>query len=212
MKRVMLHSIGEDQLDESKAFPFSKFCFSGSRRIANRFAYRFFIYRDPIERVVATFNDKFIQRSERSGYADIFSNYFKITGQNPDSASFDDFVSYVVNTRQSDIDPHCHLQSSHLMPIQYTHAVRMEEMHSRFYEIFGRDISDRFFGQKINATSVKRFDEQANGVSSAELRSRYLKDGSIPSGASLVTQDNRERLSGLFYDDYNMIQKISRQS
>ncbi len=50
---------------------------------------RFFIYRDPFERVVSLFQNKLIMCA---GNTDVFRDYKRVTGKYPAEATFTDFV------------------------------------------------------------------------------------------------------------------------
>lgn len=59
-----------------------------------------FVYRDPIERIVSLFKNKFIQQI---GASDILKNYSKITGRDSRNDSFRDFVNYYLTSGFSNL-------------------------------------------------------------------------------------------------------------
>jgi len=112
---------------------------------------RLCVLRDPVERMVSLFQNKFCVRS---GHEDIFKSYQKITGRPAESASFSDFVNNYLSQDTDDLDPHCYSQYSHLMPVEYESVCQLKDLHAEMSNRLGATLGDRFFSQKLNKTEV----------------------------------------------------------
>ncbi|MDO6459000.1 sulfotransferase family 2 domain-containing protein [Celeribacter halophilus] len=88
------------------------------------FDHSIFVWRDPFERAVSTYVNKFVQRS---GNEDIFNSFQDVTGKDPISATFRDFIDYLQNPF-SKLDPHAWPQKSHLLEIEYSFPIEMKEL------------------------------------------------------------------------------------
>ncbi|MBK5945381.1 hypothetical protein CCR83_02690 [Rhodobacter veldkampii DSM 11550] len=108
-----------------------------------------FIYRDPFDRTVSTYFNKFV---DRKGNEDIFSNFSIITSRDPVTASFRDFVNYLTSASFSKLDPHVWPQKSHLADITYTDPVPMGTVHSWFARTLPSLAST--FERPINPSSI----------------------------------------------------------
>ncbi|WCR15567.1 sulfotransferase family 2 domain-containing protein [Paracoccus seriniphilus] len=108
-----------------------------------------FVYRKPFERFVSAFSNKFIQRS---GNRDIFENFAKLTGKDPSTATFRDFVDYA-ELPFKDIDAHVWPQKSHLLDIEYTHAINIDKLS----EVMSKEFPSlsRYFNNKVNKSMYR---------------------------------------------------------
>lgn len=161
-----------------------------------------FVYRDPIERILSLYKNKFIVRSKNK---DIFYNYQKVTGNNPEESTFCNFVKSYLTKSHSLIDLHCHSQASHLLPIFYTHAIPINKLSSCMQKIIGKHLSNRFFKDKINQTTTLNVDNFAYNISSNALHKNYLKTGFLPSNAALLNNSICEILQQIYFEDFELI-------
>ncbi|MBD3666226.1 sulfotransferase family 2 domain-containing protein [Sulfitobacter aestuariivivens] len=82
------------------------------------------VYRDPVDRAISAFTNKFI---DGSGNVDIFRSFEALTGKDAASATFRDYLSYTRNPF-SKLDPHTWPQKAHLMDGEYSIVVEMKEI------------------------------------------------------------------------------------
>lgn len=108
-----------------------------------------FIYRDPVERLVSAFVNKFVQIS---GNKDVFNNFEERTGNKAETATFREVVDYVGGGFPG-IDPHFWPQKSHLADIEYRHAIDIG-MLSAFMEAEFPSISE-YFKKPVNKSIVR---------------------------------------------------------
>jgi hypothetical protein len=206
MKRVLLATSGRDPEAWRGTFDFAPHrCPARDRVKMEEFDCRFFIYRDPIERVVSLFNNKFVQQT---GHEDIFASYRRVTGQPPGDATFQDFVRDYLRRDDSDIDVHCHGQYVRLQKIRYTHAIPMNMLHDEMAALLGRELATRFFAEKTNATEGQRFDDPSSTVPADRLLQRFVSERALPSTKALVTVVLRDALRARYAADYRMIEEI----
>lgn len=198
MKRVIFAANGTKEIEP---FPFRQFAvpIKPWRRYDNAF----FIYRDPIERIVSLFVSKLVQRDR---HADIAKNYERLVGS-LDAATFDTFVlTYLSKTG---IDPHCVPQSAHLASIRYEHAIRIDRLGETMIGLMGRS-AEPFFAEHQGATSTNRYDEPAHSLPSSALHQRFIQTGAVPSMKALLTPATRSKLLTLYRADTRMIERIER--
>lgn len=107
-----------------------------------------FVYRDPVERAIATYLNKFV---DKKGAADILRNFEVITGGDPDSASFRNFLEYA-SFDFSLLDCHLWPQKSHLWDIEYTSAIDIRALLDEMTRLVGAKLAGRYFSQSVNSS------------------------------------------------------------
>lgn len=166
------------------------------------------IIRDPLDRVVSAWKNKFIQRN---GHEDMFANYARVTGQDPETASFDDFMTRYIGRPFEALDIHVRPQSHDLAPVVYSDAVLLPDLHSHMTGLVGPRIADRFFLQPINSTSGPAAPDSAETWtrSASDLHAAFREHGTIPATRSFLTPAFRERVAALYADDYRIFGTVS---
>ncbi len=86
-------------------------CFESHYHRGQPYDFAFFIYRDPVERILSLFRDKVI---DGRGATDILAEFRDILPRE-DPHDFEAFAHFVTKSQ----DPHCWSQASHLRPIRY---------------------------------------------------------------------------------------------
>lgn len=161
-----------------------------------------FVYRDPIDRSISLFKNKFIQRA---GNGDIFHDYERVTGASPATATFEDFVVRYLGSESGTNDPHTRPQRSHLLPIVYTDAIPLTMLHERMAELLDGQTAGAYFGRKLNASgnAAARDVPLASVTPADELRRAWLHDNSLPSRTSFLAgeSDLEHRLRSIYAHD-----------
>ena len=111
-----------------------------------------FVYRNPLDRLISVFTNKFIANK---GAKDIARNFENLTGLDFDEATFSDFMSYAQNDFEK-LDRHLWPQKAHLWDIEYTDAISMDRLQQSMKGLIGgRHImvgqSERAFGPPHSA-------------------------------------------------------------
>src|SRR6056297_3608774 len=104
-----------------------------------------FVYRDPAERLVSAFMNKFI---DDDGSMDIKSNYSRVMGKEPEDATFRDFIAYAA-LGFAEIDVHLHPQKAHLWDIPYQ-PIPMGHLKEALSVMLPKKTVERYFGRKHN--------------------------------------------------------------
>lgn len=166
-----------------------------------------FVYRDPVERIISLFKNKFIQRK---GHEDIFRNYRDLTGVAPEQATFRHFVLDYLRPNFRSLDLHLLPQSWHLKRHFYTDAIPMGNLHARMIEIVGREIADRYFSKPTNTTQQSRAVDMTNCIETPanKLAAVYESSVAMPANNSFLDPEIRTRLEALYADDFHMISAI----
>lgn len=172
-----------------------------------------FVYRDPLERVVSLFRNKFIARE---GEIHVFRSYRDLIGKDPNDASFTEFVNNYLGSgdqpfRRIRLDPHCFTQHFHLLPIAYSHAIPMKELSHQMYHVLTPATAKLYFGKRVNATPSIEYDEPSHLASASELRRRFSAGEGMPSLPALVTDELRERILSLYLADIRLIEGIRQK-
>ncbi|QAX32124.1 sulfotransferase family 2 domain-containing protein [Leisingera sp. NJS204] len=163
-----------------------------------------FAYRDPAERTLSMFRNKFIAQT---GATDISASYTRIAGQPPEAATFRSFIEGYLGRRFSQLDRHVLPQRMHLQRVCYTDAIPVQNLHAGMCRVIGPELADQYFLQPVNRTS----DVPLQPVSDAadrpvqELREIYARDGYMPDNASLLPAGVADRLRRLYAMDYDII-------
>lgn len=178
------------------------------RKAMSRYTNVIFVYRDPIQRIASLFRNKFIMM-DRNG--DIFRNYLEVTGNPPETATFDEFVTLYVCRNMKNLDLHCRPQHEHLLPIKYTDAIPMHNLYSEMARIAGEDIANSYFGDKTNSSGGREYDAPANNVPANVAYNEWQTTNSVPSFDSLLTRQTEDMLKRIYADDLSMIAEIEKQ-
>lgn len=167
-----------------------------------------FVYRDPFERIVSLFLNKFV---EGKGAEDIQRNFEQVCSKSAGDASFEDFLDYL-SREFSLLDPHCYPQKSHLLEVAYTAPIDIKNLHGEITKIVGKDLANRFFLHPVNAV------EKAGSKSSETLSAypaRVLADmggrGVSFGKGNFSTDEACEFIRHRYRADYEMLDTIKRQ-
>lgn len=162
-----------------------------------------FVYRDPVSRAISTFIDKFTH--SRTGSADIYRSYHKITGKDPEQASFADYVDYL-HAGFTQTDPHTWPQKSHLFSGSYHHAIPIGRLTGTMQRILGPDSAHLFpvVTNKSTRTNGQRRDDEMSRIGSEDLR-RMIAGGINLTKANFADADLQARLRDLYAVDIAMI-------
>ncbi|MCF6430610.1 sulfotransferase family 2 domain-containing protein [Leisingera sp. MMG026] len=167
-----------------------------------------FAYRDPSERTLSMFRNKFIAQT---GASDISASYTRIAGQPPEAATFRSFIEGYLGRRFAQLDRHVLPQRMHLQRVCYTDAIPVQNLHAGMCRVIGPELADQYFLQPVNRTS----DVPLQPVSDAadrpvqELREIYAREGCMPDNASLLPVGVAARLRKLYAMDYDIIGTVS---
>lgn len=134
---------------------------------------KIFVWRDPEERLISLFRDKIVAKNNA---VEIIDCYRKVMGEEP--STFEKFVRFSV----LGADPHCWSQSSHLMPMRYTHAIPLDCLYQVMSEIVG-------------SAAAAPFRERTN-------ESRHISVN--------VTSESRRMIRSYYRADYMLINALRR--
>ncbi|WP_108883002.1 sulfotransferase family 2 domain-containing protein [Anderseniella sp. Alg231-50] len=209
----MWKKIPPDFRRDAKKMP-RLFRFFGARRRTHvdRSQCSFFIYRNPVDRLVSLFNNKFVQSSTLTGddrESLILSfEYFTLTS--PLDTTFSDFVRVYLQrylrlfSGNWLLDVHVIPQADCLWPIHYTHVLRFECLHEDISLVLGKDTADQFFTRKINSSSTARYDDPSAKTAVSELRRRFAETGELPSLRAYVDDELEAIIRNLYAIDYEL--------
>lgn len=177
---------------------------------AARAKHRVFVYRDPVERVVSVFKNKFIQKS---GADDIIDDFKRVTGLDPDCINFRGYVKdYVAKISSgTHIDAHLLPQQWHLLPIVYNSAIPLHSIKSEMSKILGCEIGEKFFSKPVNSTKANKSvcDRFYGEDKVSDLYALYKSSGVFPSNDALLSDDIVDLIRSIYVDDYHMINALS---
>lgn len=167
-----------------------------------------FVCRDPGTRLVSAFTNKFIVKSNNR---DIFSDYYRVTGKNPETATFRTFVTEYLRADFSELDPHVIPQSYHLLPIQYTDAIPLTELFEAMSNIIGAQMAQMYFAEKTNdsASRARCSLAEAPDLTAAELEKLFIETGSTPRSEDFLAGEVLDEVMTLYEDDYALYQSVS---
>ncbi|MEM7703353.1 MAG: sulfotransferase family 2 domain-containing protein [Pseudomonadota bacterium] len=157
-KRALGYDEAIDVRTVAKAFPFDP---------KAKYDATIFVYRDPIERALSLFRNKFIDGKENEN---IMRHYRKAMG----TSDFD-FSSFVTFCSKK-VDPHTWTQRSTLRRIRYTHAIPIVELSATMVGILGDEAAKPFEAKYNRSTAheIPMSDEEK-----ARLSEIYAEDLSL---------------------------------
>lgn len=138
------------------------------------------VLRDPTKRLISLFVNKFVMRS---GHEDLFASYKRLTGADPERATFRQFLTdYVQRFPAKKLDRHLLPQIDHLHRTVYTAPVRLDSLYEDMRRVVGDELAQKYFKKPVNASAEKsgEFDSVVD-VTANELYTRYSQDEVAPS-------------------------------
>ena len=177
---------------------------------AHRVPERIFVFRDPIERVVSIFKNKFIQQS---GAQEIIKNFSNFSQYKIEDLTFNIFVNEYIKKIEEGylIDAHLLPQQWHLMPIVYNRVIPLNMIEESIGKIAGENIAKKFFSKSVNSTSyrISSIDNFCGDTSVWELRRVFLSEGAFPKTELFLTEKSERVLRDVYSCDYDMINSFS---
>lgn len=165
--------------------------------------FKIMVFRDPLDRVVSVFKNKFVQQR---GNPVIFNNFQQLTGRDPLNCSFEFFVKEYLLAYKSKCDTHLKPQKDHLYPVKYNACMMMEDVYDNMKKIIGDELALEFFKKRHNATkSDKKIKGDLSSVKALHLSSIYKDSGHFPTSESLLTPDLEQYIKEFYSDDYNIL-------
>lgn len=172
-----------------------------------KFDHSIFVVRDPVDRILSVYKNKFVQRN---GNIDIFESYSRATGKNPEAATFSDFIINYLTRPFSDLDVHVRSQSGNLLPVVYSDAIPLKGLHNRMIEIIGPRLADRYFLPQVNSTSDASLIEldAAYLLPASDLRRNYLEQNEFPTTKCFLPAVIRQRIEDIYAEDFDLIERV----
>lgn len=166
---------------------------------------RIFVYRDPFERAISVFVNKFVVQT---GNTAIFENYRQETNSNPNAATFESFLrTYCRDFRKRDV--HIERQSRHLLPVHYEAALAIGDLHSGMTGLIGADLADRYFARKVNSSTYGTDSKDKSTVPARELHTHYKDTGQLPSKHAFMRDDLIDICKRRYALDYRMLERLT---
>jgi hypothetical protein len=164
-----------------------------------------FVYRDPVDRFVSVFTNKFVDDDNN---VDIRTNFEGLTGIDLEDATFRDFMLYAQNDFCS-LDCHLAPQKSHLRNIPYSRPIALGQLSSTMTELIGAGAANEWFGRKVNAstTSGSIGTEKALDLPVSELRNRQ-RQGTALHKSNFITDELEDFIHIKYEQDYKMIEEV----
>ncbi len=177
-----------------------------------------FIYRDPVDRFVSVFSNKFIDGDGKNGGAagakskdskrkGIKVDFQERYGKRASEASFEDFTRYAEEGFEN---LNCHLwpQKAHLLKVPYR-PIALKSLKAEMSEIIGAAKAQEFFGLRVNASIS---DEAADDTPLSKLSVSELRElktqGIKLKKENFITNDLRSFISEKYWQDYEMLKEI----
>lgn len=130
----------------------------GKARKANQ---RIVVLREPLGRIVSAYINQFVNRIYDA--TDFHMQVSQHLGKPVDSVTFKDFVNdYLIDLPAAEVNNHFWSQKSHLGDISYNKIILLQNLYRDTRKLFGKTFADKYFKQKVNATSnVKKYEVEA---------------------------------------------------
>ncbi len=166
---------------------------------------RIFVYRDPNERLISLYINKFVSRDQNDH---IFRRFEEETNLSPDKASFRDFVMVYCREPFELKDPHVRPLEHHLARVKYTWAIPMSELSAAMEVLLGRVTAKQYFSVPTNSTSYGSDADSLFDQPSCDLRQRLLKSGKLPSKRSMMDKELEQVVRQRYSCDYELVERL----
>lgn len=162
-----------------------------------------FVYRDPADRLVSAFKNKFI---DDSGNKKILGNFQTIMRLSPEDACFNDFIEYASHAFK-DIDSHVWPQKAQLLSLPY-HPIKLTELTREMSKIIGSELAKAYFQKPSNQSAqlLKSLDSRADTLPVGVLRDAKAEGLGVTT-TELLSSANIDRIREIYWQDYEMIEK-----
>lgn len=178
-------------------------------KAARDFDHLIFVYRDPFERIVSLYLNKFV---ENNGAGDIRKSFESACFESADEATFEDFLNYLSGPFEV-LDPHCYPQKAHLLDVAYTCPININCLFSEIRKILGDDLSSKFFLAPVNSVQKKgQITEQNFFKNPAKELAAMQKGGIRFTKNNFATLEARNFILSRYWMDYEMIGEIEKIS
>lgn len=167
-----------------------------------------FVYRDPKQRVLSMFRNKFIANV---GAEDIHRHYQRLEKRDAEDTNFRDFVESYLHKSFKTLDRHVQPQKMHLRRAVYTDVIPMEHLHAHMTGVLGAELAGKYFQQPVNRTSdiALRPIEDAAERPIKDIRQIFRDQNYMPDDASLLPADLDATLTARYAMDYDIIRQVS---
>lgn len=168
------------------------------------------VIRDPVARLISLYLNKFVVRD---GNQDIFQNYQRMTGKDPNDATFLDFLrNYIAPFDFNEIDCHAIPQVDHLQPVVYSAPVRFEYLYNDIRLALGDTLAERYFVRKTNKTTYAEETEAGEDyrASPPELTAHYQRTGALPNSKSFYCDELVEIVNTKYRADMLVFDKLNK--
>jgi hypothetical protein len=173
-----------------------------------RFDEILFVYRDPIDRFISVYTNKFL---DGGGNKDIKTNYEFLMNKSFSEASFYDFIEYAQNSF-ADLDCHLWPQKSHLLDISYTKAINLTHLHKSMIDVIGITEADKYFLRKSNYSTVSDIKGVSANLShiSASILKELSSEGLLLNKRCFMSDRLVNFIHEKYQTDYAMINQIEK--
>ncbi|MCB1352297.1 MAG: sulfotransferase family 2 domain-containing protein [Rhodobacteraceae bacterium] len=159
------------------------------------------VTRDPYERLISAYLNKFVVRSGNRG---IFKNFRRVMQEEPETASFRSFVTgYCREPARRDV--HVQPQRAHLLPIRYDAVFPLGELFEGMAALVGPEIAGQYFRKPENPTAYGSEGTSAVDVPAEVLREAWVAGEGLPSRAALADEELGACVRESYDGDYRML-------
>jgi len=163
-----------------------------------------FVYRDPFERAVSGYINKFVDKVGTNG---VYKNYQQYSEIAPQDSSFLDFLTYIVSSKDN-VDGHFIPQHDHLLPIDYTHPIPVKHINRTMDRLLGTQEGSEMFMHKANATQYGTHGFDGICDTPADELQRIVQSGQRLQIDAFKTPETQRIIGEIYSQDYEMIRDI----
>ena len=169
-------------------------------------ASRVVIWREPVARALSGFISRCLVTQDRS----VRQQLNRTLSCDPRDVTFADFVRYLREADQNNLNVHFQPQFWHVAPVPYT-VIDMTSLETGMAQILGPDQAKQFFGYKPNESAHLHGATHDRGSqrSIAELRAMYERGVPLPPTESFLNEELVAELQSLFAKDLEIYNAVS---
>jgi hypothetical protein len=167
------------------------------------------IFRDPAERIVSAFCDKYIRKSSLLSAPAFFN---KSEHKNIGHITFENFCEKIFNSKPELLDEHWAPQHNFLFESQKYNFVDFNKINNNKYlqNVLKYEKEDKEFIGANQTNYLHRYQDYAGDVSLKYLKNIYSKYGTVPENGCFLSEKNKKEIYEYYKKDIEIYRGITK--
>ena len=181
--------------------------------------YNIFIYRDPLDRLISLYLNKFIVKSLENDVAKLFESTFNTPAK---LATFEDFIMKFSKIAKIEKNGHFHSHYDTLGRFNYNAVIEFKQIKADFLMIMPDKYVEKYFSSPINKSDFSastlsdstdpflKFGSDVGAVPAEELRQCFAIHGKTPPRDRFASPARADRVREIYAVDYALSERLEK--